>query len=117
MSRPFSLVLLALALAFIAYAAITADTPSRPRPVVTDSRDVEPTLTPGSSRPPDGLNPTGSGSSPTVPGPTSLDDVFIRYRSCEEARDAGDFPLKRGDAGYRRGLDRDGDGVACEVAP
>lgn len=36
------------------------------------------------------------------------------YSSCREAKAAGAAPLYRGDPGYRSGLDRDGDGVACE---
>ena len=36
------------------------------------------------------------------------------YPSCRAAREAGAAPLYRGDPGYRPGLDRDGDGVACE---
>lgn len=36
------------------------------------------------------------------------------YRSCAAARAAGVAPLHRGDPGYRSGLDRDGDGIACE---
>lgn len=36
------------------------------------------------------------------------------YANCTEARDAGDAPLYEGDPGYRSGLDRDHDGVACE---
>ncbi|WP_075662236.1 excalibur calcium-binding domain-containing protein [Streptomyces acidiscabies] len=36
------------------------------------------------------------------------------YADCDEARAAGAAPLHRGDPGYRSGLDRDGDGVACE---
>ncbi|WP_461167634.1 excalibur calcium-binding domain-containing protein [Tsukamurella serpentis] len=36
------------------------------------------------------------------------------YRSCAEARAAGAAPLLRGQPGYSRNLDRDGDGVACE---
>ncbi len=36
------------------------------------------------------------------------------YSSCSAARAAGAAPLYRGDAGYRPGLDRDDDGVACE---
>lgn len=36
------------------------------------------------------------------------------YGSCAAARAAGAAPLYRGDPGYRTGLDRDGDGVACE---
>lgn len=36
------------------------------------------------------------------------------YGSCDAARAAGAAPLYAGDPGYRRGLDRDGDGIACE---
>jgi hypothetical protein len=36
------------------------------------------------------------------------------YGSCAEARAAGAAPLRVGEPGYRSGLDRDGDGVACE---
>lgn len=41
-------------------------------------------------------------------------DGEVYYRSCAEARAAGAAPLKAGDPGYGRHLDRDGDGVACE---
>lgn len=36
------------------------------------------------------------------------------YSNCTAARQAGAAPLYRGDPGYRAGLDRDNDGVACE---
>lgn len=36
------------------------------------------------------------------------------YENCAAARAAGVAPLRRGDPGYRAGLDRDDDGVACE---
>lgn len=36
------------------------------------------------------------------------------YRSCAVARAAGAAPIRRGQAGYSRHLDRDGDGIACE---
>jgi len=36
------------------------------------------------------------------------------YANCDAARAAGAAPLNRGDPGYRSGLDRDDDGVACE---
>lgn len=36
------------------------------------------------------------------------------YRNCSAARAAGAAPIRRGDPGYSRRLDRDGDGVACE---
>lgn len=36
------------------------------------------------------------------------------FHTCDAARAAGAAPLRRGHSGYRAGLDRDGDGVACE---
>lgn len=48
-----------------------------------------------------------SGSSTTTAQP-------VYYPNCAAARAAGAAPLRRGDPGYRAGLDRDGDGIACE---
>jgi excalibur calcium-binding domain-containing protein len=39
-------------------------------------------------------------------------DVY--YPSCAAARAAGAAPIYAGRPGYRRGLDADGDGIACE---
>lgn len=36
------------------------------------------------------------------------------FRNCSEARAAGAVPVRAGDPGYSRRLDRDGDGVGCE---
>ena len=36
------------------------------------------------------------------------------YKNCAAARAAGVAPLRSSDPGYRAGLDRDGDGIACE---
>ena len=36
------------------------------------------------------------------------------YANCSAARAAGAAPVRRGDPGYARHLDRDGDGVGCE---
>lgn len=36
------------------------------------------------------------------------------YRNCAEARAAGAAPVRVGDPGYGRHLDRDNDGVGCE---
>lgn len=36
------------------------------------------------------------------------------YPNCASARAAGAAPIRRGQPGYSRKLDRDGDGVACE---
>lgn len=40
-------------------------------------------------------------------------DVY--YENCAEVRAAGAAPLHRGEPGYRPGLDRDGDGIACDT--
>lgn len=36
------------------------------------------------------------------------------YRTCAEAADADDTPLRKGDPGYNPALDGDEDGIACE---
>ncbi len=36
------------------------------------------------------------------------------FRNCTAARAAGAAPVRAGDPGYGRHLDRDGDGVGCE---
>lgn len=36
------------------------------------------------------------------------------FHNCSDARAAGAAPVRRGDPGYGRHLDRDGDGVGCE---
>ncbi|WP_218868724.1 excalibur calcium-binding domain-containing protein [Pseudoclavibacter chungangensis] len=38
----------------------------------------------------------------------------VYYSSCADAKASGAAPLHRGEPGYRSGLDRDNDGVACE---
>jgi hypothetical protein len=38
----------------------------------------------------------------------------VYYANCSEARAAGATPIHRGEPGYRSGLDRDNDGIACE---
>lgn len=37
------------------------------------------------------------------------------YRNCAAAHADGASPIYKGEAGYRRGLDRDNDGIACEL--
>ena len=39
-------------------------------------------------------------------------DVY--YKNCSEVREDGAELIREGEPGYREGLDRDGDGVACE---
>ena len=42
------------------------------------------------------------------------DDQSVYYPNCAAARAAGAAPIHFGDPGYRRKLDRDGDGIACK---
>jgi LPXTG-motif cell wall-anchored protein len=53
----------------------------------------------------------GVALSAVVAAPAAAD---VQYASCAEARAAGAAPMRVGEPGYRLGLDRDGDGVACE---
>jgi hypothetical protein len=39
----------------------------------------------------------------------------VYYPNCAAVRAAGKAPLHRGEPGYRSGLDRDGDGTACDT--
>ncbi|HEU4946881.1 MAG TPA: excalibur calcium-binding domain-containing protein [Kribbella sp.] len=84
---------------------------------------TEPTVTPTPSptETPSTAVPTPSSPSPTVTPshatpstatPSSTPTVI--YRNCGEVRAAGKAPLHRGDPGYTRDLDRNGDGIACD---
>lgn len=50
----------------------------------------------------------------TAAAPPAAPPVAAYFANCTEARAAGVTPLHTGDPGYRSGLDRDGDGIACE---
>jgi hypothetical protein len=60
--------------------------------------------------------PASSVAAPPVPAipPAVLSGPDTYYSNCAAVRAAGKAPLHRGDPGYRAGLDRDNDGVACE---
>lgn len=49
---------------------------------------------------------------PLAPVPAPGRDGY--YPNCTAAKQAGAAPLRRGEPGYRAGLDRDNDGIACE---
>ncbi|MGW4396038.1 excalibur calcium-binding domain-containing protein [Amycolatopsis nivea] len=51
---------------------------------------------------------------PAADTPQPEQPSTVYYKNCAAAKAAGAAPLHRGDPGYRPGLDRDGDGVACE---
>ncbi|MFB7609414.1 excalibur calcium-binding domain-containing protein [Streptomyces gardneri] len=76
-----------------------------PRPTPTATRAPEPTRTPAPTPTEDNNGDSSSGSG----GGGS-----VYYRNCTAVRAAGADPIRVGDPGYGRHLDRDGDGVACE---
>ena len=71
---------------------------------------------PGTRVPDPGTSPTVA-ALPTkraapVPAPEAPSSTY--YANCAAVRAAGAAPLRVGQPGYSRTLDRDGDGVACE---
>jgi Excalibur calcium-binding domain len=107
--------------------------PAVPTPAVTPARAVIPSATATRARPPvprrvappprrpasppapsvrPPAPPVVQPPPPSQPSDTSAD---VYYPNCAAARAAGAAPILRGQPGYRRALDRDNDGVACET--
>lgn len=57
--------------------------------------------------------PTPTPAPAPAPAPASAPSQAY-YANCDAVRAAGAAPLLAGSPGYRSGLDRDGDGIACE---
>jgi hypothetical protein len=51
------------------------------------------------------------------PAPAGDSGGSAYYKNCTAVCKAGKAPLHRGDPGYRAPLDRDNDGIACEICP
>lgn len=68
---------------------------------------------PPAPKPPPVQPPPVEPPPPAEPPPAEPADAY--YKNCDAARAAGAAPLHRGEPGYRAGLDRDGDGTACEA--
>lgn len=62
-----------------------------------------------SNEPTQTIKPTPT---PIVEKPKNDEEVY--YKNCTAVREAGAAPIKKGDPGYRKALDRDGDGIGCE---
>ncbi|HEX5522814.1 MAG TPA: excalibur calcium-binding domain-containing protein [Pedococcus sp.] len=58
------------------------------------------------------LPPAAPANTPEVNVPDAPAPAY--YANCDAARRAGAAPIRRGEPGYRRDLDRDGDGIACD---
>lgn len=57
---------------------------------------------------------SSSGGSSSSSAGTSQQSANVYYKNCTAVRAAGADPIYRGDPGYAKHLDRDGDGVGCE---
>jgi len=55
-------------------------------------------------------------SGPSAPSPDRPQRAggIVYFANCAAARSAGAAPVRIGDPGYARHLDRDGDGIGCE---
>ena len=105
-----------------ASASVSATPSSSPTPSAsaTPSESPSPTVTP--SPVPTTEAPVQAPAAPVSEAPAQQAEPVqqapaqssVYYETCADARAAGAAPLHRGDPGYRPGLDRDGDGVACE---
>ena len=84
----------------------------RPVPATTDAEPADAATTADAPPPADATKPAPPPDATTEAAQPPAD---VYYANCAEAKAAGAAPLHRGDPGYRPGLDRDGDGVACET--
>jgi multisubunit Na+/H+ antiporter MnhB subunit len=93
-------------------AASPAPVPAEPAPAAVAPAPLAPAPAPVAPAPaPPATAPAPVAPAPVVPAPAP---AAAYYANCAAARAAGAAPLYAGQAGYRAGLDRDLDGVACE---
>lgn len=70
-----------------------------------------------SQGPTDGIAQTTTQTNTSPPSQDNLNnfsDTSISYKNCDAVRAAGAAPIYRGEPGYSKKLDRDGDGIGCE---
>lgn len=78
----------------------------------TTTAPTAPTAAPAEPVPFVQQEPAPAGPAPEAPAPAPPANVY--YANCAAARAAGAAPIRAGQPGYSRKLDRDGDGIACE---
>jgi Excalibur calcium-binding domain len=79
----------------------------------TSAPEPSATPEPGQPRSPGLVYPRRAAPSASAPAPTPAAPAY--YSNCAAAEAAGVAPISRGQPGYRPELDRDGDGVACDL--
>ncbi|GAA4547001.1 excalibur calcium-binding domain-containing protein [Pseudonocardia xishanensis] len=98
--------------------ASTAVAPT-PAPVTPTAR--APTTTTRATSPATTTRPAGTPKPQPDPEPNRNSQrneepatpAEVYYKNCDAVRAAGAAPIRRGDPGYRKGLDSDGDGEGC----
>ncbi|MCC6960259.1 MAG: excalibur calcium-binding domain-containing protein [Dehalococcoidia bacterium] len=91
----------------VATVAATATTVPSATQVPATATKMPPTPVPPTPIPPTPIPPTATATATSAPS--------VYYPNCAAVRAAGKAPLYRGDPGYRSGLDRDNDGIACDT--
>lgn len=83
---------------------------AKPAPTTTAQADTPSTVEtpPAQATPEPAPEPEPAPTEEPAPAP----DAY--YANCDEARAAGAAPMMVGEPGYRPGLDRDKDGIACD---
>ncbi|WP_258081202.1 excalibur calcium-binding domain-containing protein [Nocardia nova] len=98
-------------------AASASTAPTATTAVTTTTANVP--FQPPASPPPPSTVPAPAPAPAFVPAPAGAEPPAappseVYYPNCAAARAAGAAPILRGQPGYRPGLDRDNDGIACE---
>lgn len=90
---------------------VTVPTPARTtsKPATVKPKPRPTTAKPTTTKP----TTRAATKKPATKKPTT-EPAEVYYANCTAVRAAGADPIRRGDPGYSRKLDRDGDGVACE---
>ena len=126
--RRVGLVAAALTLGLVVCAAFFSFWPLMATPSETQTQPTTPiSFAASSSSPPSGpvldaeqataqaaQTPPAATVTPTPDPRNTNSPEQVYYRNCTAVRAAGVAPIHRGQPGYSRKLDRDGDGVACE---
>ncbi len=95
-------------------ATVTVTATPEPAPTVTKVKKVRVTVTAAPPEPEPAKEPVARDDSTGGSGGSGSGGSSASYRNCDAVRAAGAAPIRSGQPGYGRHLDRDGDGVGCE---
>ena len=90
----------------------TTQAPTSEPPIQPLMQESEPTSEPEPTT--EEETQAGGGAAAPAPAPEPKQEITY-YDNCTAARAAGAAPLYQGEPGYRPALDRDKDGIACEI--